>query len=73
MKKFLNSADEYLQSSSWKDLALIKLCLFSVGLLAGMEVAERRKGSVRIAAAFLFTLTYIPLMSKYLGILLKKR
>ena len=32
------SADRYLRASDWKDIALIKLCLFAIGLLAGMQV-----------------------------------
>lgn len=43
-----------------------------MGLLAGMQVAQRRKKGVRIAASAVFLLTYIPLMAKYLGILTGK-
>lgn len=47
-------------------------CLLSLGLLAGMQIAERCKKGVRIAASVAFTLTYIPLMVKYLKILIGK-
>lgn len=72
MKRLFASADEFLRRSDWKDLAVIKFCLFSMGLLAGMQVAQRRKKGVRIAASAVFLLTYIPLMAKYLGILTGK-
>ena len=62
------SADRYLRASDWKDLALIKLCLFAIGLLAGMQVRELDKKAVRAGAAVLFAVTYIPLMSKYIGV-----
>lgn len=62
------SADRYLRVSDWKDIALIKLCLFAIGLLAGMQVRDSDKKAVRAGAAALFVVTYIPLMSKYIGV-----
>lgn len=62
------SADRYLRASDWKDIALIKLCLFAIGLLAGMQVRDSDKKVVRAGAAALFVVTYIPLMSKFIGV-----
>lgn len=72
MKRIFASADEFVRESGWKDLAVLKFCLLSLGLLAGMQIAERCKKGVRIAASVVFTLTYIPLMVKYLKILIGK-
>ena len=72
MKRILTSADEFVRESDWKDLAVLKFCLLSLGLLAGMQIAERCKKGVRIASSIVFTLTYIPLMVKYLRILIGK-
>ena len=72
MKRIFASADEFVRQSGWKDLAVLKFCLLSLGLLAGMQIAERCKKGVRIAASIVFTLTYIPLMVKYLKILIGK-
>ena len=72
MKRIFASADEFVRQSGWKDLAVLKFCLLSLGLLAGMQIAERCKKGVRIAASIVFTLTYIPLMVKYLRILIGK-
>ena len=72
MKRIFASADEFVRQSGWKDLAVLKFCLLSLGLLAGMQIAERCKKGVRIAASVVFTLTYIPLMVKYLKILTGK-
>lgn len=71
MKRLFASADAFLRESDWKDLAVIKFCLFSIGLLVGLQITEKRKKGVRIAASVVFTLTYIPLMVKYLWILIK--
>lgn len=72
MKRIFASANEFVRESDWKDLAVLKFCLLSLGLLAGMQIAERCKKDVRIAASVVFTLTYIPLMVKYLKILIGK-
>ena len=73
MKRLFASSDTFLRESDWRDLALVKFCLFSIGLLAGLQVTERRRQSVRIAALAVFLLTYIPLMIKFLRILIGKR
>lgn len=73
MERIFASADEFAAESSWKDLAVLKVCLLSLGLLAGMQLGERCKRGVKIAASAVFVLTYIPLMAKYLGILFRKR
>lgn len=72
MKRLFAGADEFLRESDWRDLALVKLCLFSMGLLAGLQVTERRRKRVRIAASAVFLLIYIPLMAKFLRILTEK-
>ena len=71
MKRLFASADEFVRQSDWKDLAIIKFCLFSIGLLVGLQITEKCKKGVRIAASMIFTFTYIPLMIKYLKILTK--
>lgn len=70
MKRIFASADAFIRESDWKDLAILKFCLLSLGLLAGMQVSQRCKRGVRIAALAVFAVTYIPLMAKYLKILI---
>ncbi len=72
MKRLFAGADEFLRESGWRDLALVKFCLFSMGLLAGLQVTERCRKRVRIAASAVFLLIYIPLMAKFLRILTEK-
>lgn len=70
MKKLFDYADKYIQKSSWKDIAMLKFCLFSMGTLAGMQISKKNKRSAGMIAAFVFTVTYIPLMTKYIRIVL---
>ena len=37
--KLFKIADQYCKESTWKTLALVKFCLFSMGLMAGMTVS----------------------------------
>ena len=64
MRAVLRLGDKYVQRSSWRDFAVVKFCLFAMGLFAGMSVPEKRKKAVRAAAATVFVVTYFPLMAK---------
>ena len=35
MKKLFCYADRYLEKSDWRDIAMLKFCLFSMGFFAG--------------------------------------
>lgn len=70
MKTLFRSADEYLKLSGWKDLALIKFCLFSMGVLVGTYAKRDYKKQVRTVAAAVFVFSYIPLMAKYILVLI---
>ena len=71
MKRLLSATDEFLQASDWKDIAILKICLLSLGLLAGMRITDRHKKGVELAACTAFVLTYIPLMTRFLKIFTK--
>ncbi|MEY8522309.1 permease of phosphate ABC transporter [bacterium 1XD8-76] len=64
MKKLLDYADRYIENSTWKDMAMLKFCLFSLGILAGMQIPKKDKKEAGILAFVVFVLTYIPLMKK---------
>ena len=36
-------ADRYAAQSTWRDFALVKVCLFSMGVLMGLIVPMRKK------------------------------
>ncbi len=72
MKWLFESADAYLKKCDWKDMALLKFCLFAMGILAGIAVPEKSKKSVKNWAVVVFVITYIPLMAKYIGVIRDK-
>lgn len=72
IKKLLDLGNRYAENSSWKDFALVKFCLFSMGLMAGMFVKKKYRLPVICASIAVFMATYIPLMKKLFTIALKK-
>ena len=79
MDKLFDFGNRYARESTWKDFALVKFCLFSMGrkdfalvkfclfsmgLAAGTQIPEKHKKKAIGAAACVFAATYIPLMSK---------
>ena len=68
MRALLKIGDKYVKKSSWRDFAVVKFCLFAMGLLAGTHIAERDKKNVNRAAALVFVITYFPLMAKVLKV-----
>ena len=73
MKKLLDLGNRYANESTWKDFALVKFCLFSMGLAAGVMVPEKHKKAVIGGSACVFAATYIPLMAKVFRIAFKKQ
>ena len=61
-----------MQESDWKDLSLLKFCLFAMGLLIGTQVTENYKKSVIGVSLGVFIATYILLMLKLFKIMSKK-
>ena len=61
-RKLLDFGNDYARKSTWKDFALVKLCLFSMGLAAGTAVPKKHRKKAIAASGAVFALTYIPLM-----------
>ena len=72
MSKLFDTADRYLKQATWKDLALIKFCLASIGLLAGLQIPKEHRKPAAIGAFLVFLVTYIPLMADFFRILFQK-
>ncbi len=72
MKYLLDLGNRYAKESTWKDFALTKFCLFSMGLAAGTIVPKEKKKVVIGISAVIFAATYIPLMTKLFRIALRK-
>lgn len=72
MSKLFDKANKYLSKCDWKDVALLKFCLFSMGIIAGTHVSRENKKATNLIAAIVFIITYIPLMEKFIPILFEK-
>ena len=57
IKKLLSFGNRYAKQSTWKDFALVKLCLFSMGLIVGTLVSEQYKRTMIIVAVCVFAAT----------------
>ncbi len=72
MKKLFYYADKYIEKSDWKDLAMLKLCLFAIGILGGMRISEKNRKQAGWIAAAVFVATYIPLMAKFFSVIAQR-
>lgn len=70
MSRLFEYADRYIKESDWKDIALLKLCLCAIGVLIGISIAPKHKKKVMAVAAVVFGFTYVPLMKKFIGIII---
>lgn len=65
MNKLLKYVEEYLKVCNWKDLALIKFCLCSIGVILGLAAPKKLRKPLVFVAVTVFVATYIPLMLKF--------
>ena len=72
MKRLLDLGNRYARKSSWKDFALVKFCLFSMGVVVGTQIPDKHKKKAIRAAACVFISTYVPLMTKVFRIAFKE-
>lgn len=73
MKQLLEIGNLYAKESDWKDFALVKICLCSMGILIGGQISAKYRKRVTEVAAVLFLFTYIPLMIKLFRILMRRK
>ena len=70
MNKLIAAGSRYLKRMDLTDVALLKLCVGSLGVLVGLGCAKRHRKGAGLVAGLLFALTYVPLMGKFLATLL---
>ena len=70
MKKLFVAANQYLKGCTWKDMALLKICVCAMGVLIGLAVPGRKKRVAAWVASLVFAASYVPLMGKFLPYLL---
>lgn len=68
MKKLLELGNRYAAKSDWKDFALTKFCLCSIGVMIGSCIPARNRKKAMAIAGGVFAVTYVPLMKKVFGI-----
>ena len=70
MKKLFVAANQYLKGCTWKDMALLKICVCAMCVLIGLAVPGRKKRAASWVASLVFAASYVPLMGKFLPYLL---
>ncbi len=73
MKKLFDYATEYAKQSTWKDFALIKFCLCAIGIIIGVLLPKTVTKPALIIAGVVFIITYIPLMVKFIKVIVCKK
>ena len=70
--KLLTSTKKCADEFSLLDFGLLKLCVGSVGIIAGLFVPKRGKKAVAAASAAVFGLTIVPLMVKFIRVIIRE-
>lgn len=73
MKKLFELGNKYAKQSTWKDFALVKLCLLALGILVGIHLNEKLKKVFKPIAYIVFFTTYFPLMFKLFDVMKKDK
>lgn len=71
MKELIGYAQKYKSQMNLMDFALVKFCLMSIGVLVGLGIPKNHKKKVSAFAGVVFAVTYAPLMTKFLRIVLE--
>ena len=66
--KLFDLANQYCGESTWKTLAALKFCLFSIGIIVGVLLPDTCRTPVLIIFGIVLIATYIPLMAKFIRI-----
>lgn len=72
MKRFFSATDACIARLNWKDMAWVKLCLSSVGLLGGLLIPQRGKKWAAPIAGAIFLVSYVLVMAKFLPMLIRE-
>ncbi len=73
MKKLFDYATAYAKQCSWKDFALIKFCLCAIGIIIGVLLPKTVIKPTLIIAGVVFIITYIPIMVKFIKVVVRKK
>lgn len=73
IEKLTNTGKVYLTEMDLEDMAMLKLCLTSLGVLMGLGIPLKLKKPATLMAGFLFAGTYVPLMYRLWSIVSRKQ
>ena len=65
MKRLFEAANQYIETSDWKIIAVLKFCLISLGMMIGMQIRPEHRRPVFLGALGVFIAAYLPLMAKF--------
>ena len=73
LKQWMAAGRLMVRDLELEDVAALKLCLLSLGLLLGLAVPRRKKPGLALFSTLVFVGTYLPLMGKFLVSLFRVR
>jgi len=65
ISRYLDAGNRCIKALDFTDLAMLKLCLVSFGLLIGLFIPSKSKKCFGLLMGILFGGSYIALMSKF--------
>lgn len=65
VKDLLQIADEFIKEMHVADIAVLKFCLLSLGVIVGICLPKKWKRPALFTALFVFIVTYLPLVTKW--------
>ena len=66
VKRWLAAGRLMVRDMDLEDVAALKMCLLSLGVLLGLAVPRRKKPAFALFSTLVFIGTYFPLMVKFL-------
>ena len=70
--KMFDAANRFCRQSTWKTLAALKVCLLALGVMVGLLLPNACRIPVVIVCAVVLVVTCVPLVAKYIRILMSK-
>ena len=70
--KMFDAANRYCRQSTWKTLAALKVCLLALGVMVGLLLPDACRIPVVSVCAVVFVVICVPLVAKYIRILMSK-
>ena len=70
--KIFDAANRYCRQSTWRTLAALKVCLLSLGVMVVLLLPDACRVPVCIVCAAVYVATCVPLVARYVRILMNR-